>query len=84
MAPSNGLLLCANHHRLFDTGLITVSPTHVVTFYDPKGKDGKYSEADFELAIKCHGSAAMLPKKKALRPAPEALAHHHRMWAWVF
>jgi len=84
MAPSNGLLLCANHHRLLDNGLITISPTFVITYYDPEGKDGDYSEADLDVAVRRHGSKAILPKDKRLWPDALALAHHHEEWDWEF
>lgn len=40
MNPCNGLLLCANHHRMFDANRIVVSPNRRITAShttDPRG-----------------------------------------------
>lgn len=82
MSPSNGILLCAIHHRMLDTGLMTISLSHVVTYFDPAEKDGPYSRSDRAMTIKLHGTKARMPNKTEHQPATSALAHHHKRLGW--
>lgn len=84
MSPTNGILLCSTHHRLFDAGMITVGPKYVVTFYDPGGTKEAYSEADRLVSTQLHGRPAIMPAHRKHRPTHEALAHHHKKFGWSF
>jgi putative restriction endonuclease len=77
--PQNGLLLCATHHSLFDTGYLTVNHSGLIEYYDPQGKkDGDYSTTDRMVTVALHRKHALLPKIEKHRPSAEALAYHHR------
>ncbi|MBS3996789.1 MAG: HNH endonuclease [Hydrogenophaga sp.] len=68
---TNGLSLCALHHKLFDLGVFTVEPTqHRVVFsqHAVSGSRGIAGEMQF------HGRAIHAPQHVDLLPAPEFLA----------
>lgn len=76
--PRNGILLCSLHHRLFDAGLITLTESWKVSYYDPEMKDGPYSSADKQMTVNLHGTNAHLPTNRKLRPCVQSLAFHHK------
>ncbi|WP_237717423.1 HNH endonuclease [Stutzerimonas stutzeri] len=80
--PRNGVLLCALHHRMFDSGIITIQDGRV-RFYDPEMKDGPYSQADEQMTAQLHGTPARLPANAALRPSEALLEAHHREHGWL-
>jgi putative restriction endonuclease len=80
--PTNGLLLCASHHRLFDAGMITLSESFKVIYADPQMKNGSYSEADKSLSIDLHNRAAYLPSDSKHRPSLQFLRAHHQEKKW--
>lgn len=71
---SNGILLRADIHTLFDLFLVTVDPDYVVRV-SPDLAGTEY--ADFE------GKSIRLPKRRADQPAPENLAVHHEGCDWL-
>jgi putative restriction endonuclease len=77
MSVTNGLLLCSTHHRLFDAGYLTLSPSFKISFSDPEGVDGVYSPVDLTVANSLHGRMALLPQNRTHYPNPRALASHH-------
>lgn len=77
MAPSNGLLLCATHHRLFDNGLIVVGPTGTIVYYDPRAHDGPYSDADQHASIRLHGQRVRVPRDVRHRTPAD-------VWSWRY
>lgn len=84
MVTCNGLLLCATHHRLFDWGCITIAPNHTVYYFDPKGRDGKYSSADSQVSTALHGKKAFMPKDRRHWPSAECLGWHYKTHKWKF
>jgi putative restriction endonuclease len=66
--PRNGILLCANHHRMFDIGNLAVTPDFRIEYADPEKKDGPYSFMDDSMSAALHGKAMRLPVKPKLRP----------------
>lgn len=58
----NGILLCANHHKLFESGFITINDDFSINYYDPDKAKGKYSEYDELFTIKFHKERINLPK----------------------
>lgn len=82
LATSNGLLLCATHHRLFDAHLMTLSESYKVFYCDPDEDDRSYSDIDRELTVKLHGAEAYLPKDRRHLPAIELLRWHHKKSEW--
>lgn len=72
--PSNGLLLKSDIHKLFDEGLVSITPEdlkfHVSSLLEKKYKNGKYFY-QFE------GRAIAVPKRKEFCPDPELLQKHY-------
>lgn len=75
--PRNGILLCAVHHRLFDSGYLSVLPDYTIRSYDPDCTGGEYSEADVASSAALHGSAMSVPQQSNLRPGVEFLRQHN-------
>lgn len=80
--PANGLLLCASHHKLVDAGLMTVSRSLKVVYYDPDMDEDNYSEFDEALTVRLHGQSIHLPKEERHRPNPEYLRQAHEDVKW--
>ena len=80
--PTNGILLCSIHHKLFDAGLITLNKSGKIEYYDPNGKDGSYSKADKEMTLKLHGKSAFSPKQAMHRPSLAAIEEHRKNHRW--
>ena len=78
----NGLLLCSNHHRMFDAAQITVGPDFRIEYYDPAEEDGIYSSIDQELSIKLHNTQISLPAHSNLNPCKHALAKRQAADGW--
>jgi putative restriction endonuclease len=68
IAVTNGLLLCANHHRLFDSEWITVTSDYIIRFADPEMRDGPYSEADKAASVALRGAKISCPADRRLWP----------------
>lgn len=76
--PRNGLLLCALHHRLFDSGQITLTENGKIAYSDHEMKKGYYSKSDRQMSTSLHGKNAFLPMSTTLHPLIEFLRHHHK------
>lgn len=72
--PRNGLLMCANHHRLFDSNWFTISDDYVLEYSDLNEEFGPYSAADRSASIERHGSRIRLPDNERLWPDRSLLA----------
>lgn len=72
---SNGLLLRADMHLLFDSSLITIDPD-TYSFVPSKRLEGTDYEA-------YGGQMMRLPKSKALRPNEECLAAHYEKFQQI-
>lgn len=59
--PTNGLLLCANHHRLFDCGWFKIESDYTIVFSDPNKHEGPYSPADEAMSIAIHKNKLRVP-----------------------
>ncbi|WP_186579755.1 HNH endonuclease [Aquibacillus kalidii] len=57
---TNGILLCSNHHKLFDGGLITIDQDYVI-------------RVNSTIKLKSNGRKLRLPIDKSLRPSKEFL-----------
>lgn len=83
LSPSNGLLLCANHHRMLDCGQITLD-LEMKIFFDDEADVSAFSDADHELSTRLHRRRAFLPSKKKFWPSLGALRTHHEENDWDF
>jgi putative restriction endonuclease len=77
MAPSNGLLLCSTHHRLFDTGHLVVGPDGTIVYCDPQLRDGPYTEADRHASVMLHGQRVRVPRDIRHRTSAD-------VWSWRY
>ncbi|MGZ2379898.1 hypothetical protein EHI44_10980 [Rhizobium leguminosarum] len=71
--PRNGIALCANHHRLFDTRWITITHDYAITFVDPDLEVGDYTEEDQRISVGHHLRKLALPAESSLWPDPKLL-----------
>lgn len=75
----NGLLLCPNHHKLFDYGCFTINDDYSINYYDPKEQDGPYSKYDTILSSAFHQRKLHLPYSKAHWPNIDYLRKHRKI-----
>ncbi len=75
---TNGLLLCSNHHRLFDSGWVTIGSSYEVIFMDLDKEDGPYTSADDQASIQIHGKILNLPIDKQFWPSLNYIAAARR------
>lgn len=73
--PSNGLLLCATHHALFDAHVLTVSPERRIVCRLDGAAARRCTDADRFGAISLHGQRITVPVGQRLQPSVEALQH---------
>ncbi len=78
----NGLLLNSFHHKLFDNGFVTLSPTYRIVYCDSQASDGSYSEFDRLLTVGLHGKKMHLPRLVKHQPGLEFIKRHHRITEW--
>jgi putative restriction endonuclease len=71
---SNGLLLRADLHRLFDQGYLTVGPDHRLEVGRRLREDYDNGHSYYPL----HGTRLQLPQDRRLWPAPAFLEYHNR------
>lgn len=69
----NGILLCPNHHALYDDGWLTISEKYVVGCYDC---DDYNDGIDYDVLTKFVGKKLHLPKDRRLWPSPQLLKKH--------
>jgi HNH endonuclease len=70
--PTNGLLLCATHHRLFDDRSLTIAPDKTIRYF-AAAEDWDYSDADRTISQQ-HGVALRQPGAPSLWPSAGRIA----------
>ena len=79
VSPTNGLLLCATHHALFDAGILGVSRDRKIVCHRGKVSPGHHWTAtDETIAGALDGEPVTLPVDERLWPADVALAYRVR------
>jgi putative restriction endonuclease len=73
IAPSNGLLLCATHHSLFDAHWLTVTPDRKIQCRAPSTGAEMHSDSDRQISIALHGRIISVPDDPRVQPSPAAL-----------
>lgn len=73
MNVRNGLLLCSNHHRLFDAGWLKVTQDYRIEYSDTALAEGPYSTIDTLVGPDLHGTRLRLPGRRELWPDPDLL-----------
>ena len=79
--PSNGLLLCATHHALFDAGILTIGQHHAIECRTQALPGHRWTEADRRAAIAFGGQTMRLPTDLRHRPSNVAIAHRAKRLA---
>lgn len=79
MSPSNGLLLCATHHALFDAHVLTVAQDLRITHFPSDGPPLKRDSADAQVVVALNGKSIALPTDVRLHPSPDALRFRSNM-----
>lgn len=72
----NGLLLCANHHKMFDNGDITINQDYTIEYFDIEENKGVHSDYDRLMSIDFNGKKINLPSQNNHRPRLEYLLKH--------
>jgi len=73
--PSNGLLLCATHHALFDSGILTIRRDHKIECRKQALPGHRWNQADRQAVAALHGQTMSLPTDQRHRPSDAAIAH---------
>jgi putative restriction endonuclease len=66
--PRNGILLCANHHKLFDSSWLLIDENFIITSWDPSEIEGPYAESDTRILTAFHGRKLALPSQQKSWP----------------
>lgn len=83
LLPSNGLLLCAVHHKLFDAGLISMTERHVIKVFAPESLTS-LAMADDYFVCDLDGTSAHLPRDPRHQPSPEFLNFRKKLVTQIF
>lgn len=81
ISPTNGLCLCANHHRMFDGGHMTLSPEGKVVCETTQA-DETWSDGDRALTTRLERKDAHMPRARTLWPALASLAWSYQDHGW--
>lgn len=73
MDPRNGILLCSNHHEMFDNGWIEITEGYHIVYTDMERVHAPYSAMDEAFSVKLHGNRLRLPSNRALWPDPAGI-----------
>jgi putative restriction endonuclease len=73
MNVRNGLLLCSNHHRMFDNKWILITDDYRIVYGDMNLTEGPYSRMDSIFGPDLHDTRIRLPARKELWPHPELI-----------
>lgn len=76
----NGMLLCGNHHRLFDNNWISINDDYSIFYSDMEMEYGPYSASDKAQTLQYHGKKLLLPEIAKYRPLPEYLLKRIEMF----
>lgn len=74
ISPKNGILLCANHHKLFDSGRIFVTEDYGIEFVDTKASN--HSESEKQEWLNLPRKTLKLPIDKKLWPDSKLLKNY--------
>ena len=72
--PRNGICLCANHHRLFDSDSLTIGTDFLLQYADWQMIGGGYAASDIAATVAVHHHSIRLPHDYRLHPSQELLA----------
>ena len=75
---SNGMLLCSNHHKMFDCGQITINRDCTINYLNTNKNEGDYSTYDKLMTIDLNGKMIGLPDDNKHKPKKEYLLKHQK------
>lgn len=75
----NGLLLNSLHHRLFDRGILTITPALEIVFFEPKGSEREHSQLERSLTTSLHGRHMQAPRLTKHRPLAANIEQHNTL-----
>jgi len=78
---TNGILLCANHHKLFDRKIITFNDKYKIEIRDrgrKRGRKYRHSESDKQALVSLQGKSLNLPDSKDHWPGKEFLKRRNK------
>jgi len=79
LSPRNGVLLCASHHKLFDSGWIGITENRKIRHFSESQDD--YTEFDLAFTVKFNQRKLCLPENKKVWPARRCLRRRLQMCA---
>lgn len=68
ISPNNGILLCSNHHKLFDADWIRIDENYKIHHMDKNFEDNYYGDADMAATVNINNTKINLPKIQKLWP----------------
>jgi putative restriction endonuclease len=77
---SNGMLLCSNHHKMFDCGQITINQDCTINYFNKNKNEGDYSTYDRLMTIDLNGKLISLPNDNKHKPKKEYLLKHQKTY----
>ena len=76
---NNGILLCSLHHKLFDSGLLTVTSNYKIKFLDGKSKIKNLTKYDTLFTLDLQDKNIRLPNDRLHWPKIEFIEEHNKM-----
>lgn len=73
ISPNNGLLLCSNHHKLFDAGWLVIDEEYKMHHIKEDLEDDDYGDADIAATLQIDNNKINLPKNQKLWPSIELI-----------
>lgn len=70
ISPQNGILLCANHHKVFDRNILKIAEDYTVHYTNKPISLNGYTAADKSLTVSIDKQKIRLPKQTSLYPDP--------------
>ena len=78
---SNGILLCSNHHKLFDCGQITINQDYTINYFNTQKNEREYSKYDRFMTIDINGKMINTPENNNHKPNKEYLLKHQNSFS---
>jgi putative restriction endonuclease len=69
ISPCNGILLCSNHHKLFDAGWLKVTEDLKIMHVDKDYEENYYGDADIAATVNVNNMSLKLPESEKLWPS---------------
>ena len=81
--PNNGVLLCANHHAMFDADFITIDDQYTIRYRDPQMENyAPYNESDIAMSVNLDGRRMALPTDTRLWPSMDRVRERNQGFDW--